>query len=457
MSMKKGNGPSRRDVIRGAGAAAALGAAGSALAGRKDTPAAPHPPRAFSRQAEVPGFGKARVVVVGGGWAGLEVARQLKKLKPELNVVLIEKRAMFFSCPLSNLWLVGKLPLDELIHSYADAARNHGYTWLHAAVVDVDREKRVVYTDEGWLTYDYLVLAPGIDYDYEHYGVPDPGEAARLRSLYPAAFKPGSEHLTLKHKLDEFESGTFVLTVPPGNYRCLPAPYERACMIAGYMKENEIKGKVVLLDVHERPPFKPDGINEAINDLYKDYIEIVRGVRVKGIDVSRRTVQTNKGDITFDDASIYPPIRGAKILERIGIAKTDEPGMFANIDPVKYHVIGDERVFVCGDARPMPFVKAGFAANYEAGHVARLITNQMDGKDMGPLQSPGMMCYVAVNADPLQSVAFKISFGMVYDPKKKDFVFRQKAQAFVNRSRSFGKANLQWGRSLFNEMFYSTL
>ena len=457
MQEKKGKGPSRRDIIRSAGAAAVLGAAAGASAAPGDMTKAPRPPRAFSRQAEVPGFGKARVVIVGGGWSGLEVARQLKKLKPELDVVLIEKRATFFSCPLSNLWLVGKLPLEELIHSYTDAARNHDYTWLHAAVVDVDRERRVIYTDEGWLTYDFLVLAPGIDYDYARYGVPDATEAARLRSMYPAAFKPGSEHITLRHKLENFEEGIFLLTVPPGNYRCLPAPYERACMIAGYMKENDIKGKVLLLDVHDEPPFKPDGINEAINDLYKDHIEIVRGVKVMGIDVSRRTLHTNKGDITFDDAAIYPPVRGAKILERIGIAKTDEPGLFAHIDPVKYHVIGDERVFVGGDARPMPFVKAGFAANYEAGHIARIITNQMDGKEMGPLQSPGMMCYVAVNADPLQSVAFKISFGMVYDRKTGGYVFRQTAQAFVNRSRAFGKANLQWGRSLFNEMFYSAL
>ncbi len=457
MNSNQENGPSRRDLIRAAGAVAVLGASGGVRAATKDKSIAPHPPRAFARQAEVPGFGKARVVVVGGGWSGLEVARQLKKLKPELDVVLIEKRAMFFSCPLSNLWLAGKLGLDELVHSYADAARNNGYTWLHAAVADIDRERRVVYTDEGWLTYDYLVLAPGIDYDYARYGVPDPGEAARLRSLYPAAFKPGSEHLTLKHKLDDFEEGVFLLTVPPGNYRCLPAPYERACMIAGYMKENDIRGKVVVLDSHESPPFKPDGINEAINSLYGDYVEIIRGVRVKGIDISRRTVQTNKGDIAFDDASIYPPIRGAKILERIGIARAGEPGMFADIDPVKYHVIGDERVFVGGDARPMPFVKAGFAANYEAGHIARIITNRMDGKELGPLQSPGMMCYVAVNADPLQSVAFKISFGMVYDRETDGYVFRQRAQAFVNRSRSFGKANLQWGRSLFNEMFYTSL
>ncbi len=451
-------GVSRRGVLLGGAAGVAAGALGGrhALAGQDKGKGAVkvRPPAAFSRQAEVPGFAKARIVVVGGGWFGLEAARQLRKLKPDVDVVLIEKRASFFSCPLSNLWLVDKLPLDALVHSYYDAARNNGYTWLHAAVVGIDRDKRVVYTDEGWLTYDYLVMGPGIDYDYAGFGVPDPGDAARLRALYPAAFQPGSEHLTLKNKLEEFDGGTFVLTAPPGNYRCLPAPYERACMIAGYLKENEIEGKVVLLDARETPGFRPDGISKAFRDLYGDYIEHVRGVEITGIDIGRKRIETSKGAIDFTDASIYPPVRGARLLELAGVAGK---GGFADIDPISYHVKGDDRVFVGGDARPMPFVKAGFAANFEAQHIARLITNHMDGKDMGPLHSPGIMCYVAVNAEPLQSIGFKISFGWVYDRKTGKPTFTQKAQAFTQRSRALGKANIQWGKGMFREMFYSSL
>ncbi len=415
------------------------------------------PPSAFARQAEVPGFhGSARVVVVGGGWSGLELARQLKALKPDLDVVLIEKRASFFSCPLSNLWLVDLLPLDVLVHSYHDAARNNRYTWLQAAVVDVDRERRVVWTDQGWLTYDWLVLAPGIDYDYAPFGVTDPGDMQRLRAHYPAAFKPGSEQLTLKRKLEGFDAGTFVLTAPPGNYRCLPAPYERACMIAAYLKENDIEGKVVLLDPRPEPGFQPDGIRKAFTDLYQGWLDYVPGTTITGIDVDRRRIETNHGVIAFADAAIYPPVRGARLLERLGLADPANHH-FATIDPITYHVPGDDRVLVAGDARPMPFVKSGFAANYEAAHIARIITGRMDGRETEPLQSPGIMCYVAVNAYPLQSIAFKISFGWVFDREQGRTVFRQKAQAFTRRSRSLGKANIRWGRGMFQEMFYTPL
>ena len=461
MARKKKTGLNRREAIKAA-SAAALGAAAGAGAGSggalgAEKPLKVRPPSAFSRQAEVPGFGGTRVVVIGGGWSGLETARQLKKNRRDLDVILIEKRASFFSCPLSNLWLVDRIPLDDLTHSYIDAAHNNDYTWLHAAVVDIDRHKRVIYTDQGWLTYDFLVVAPGIDYDYTRYGVVDPGDAARLRATYPAAFMAGSELLTLKRKLEEFDGGVFVLTAPPGNYRCLPAPYERACMIAGYMKDNDIKGRVLLLDSREHPPFHPDGIDEAIRDLYRRYVVRIGGVNITGVDIGKRRIETEMGEIVFTDAAIYPPIRGSRVLERFGIADMKDPGRFADIDPISYRVRGDERVFVGGDARPMPFIKAGIAANYEAGHIARVITSQMEGKDLSPLSSPGLMCYVAVNARPLQSVAFKISFGWVYDRGTGEKRFMQKAQAFPKRSRSLGKANIQWGRGMFQEMFYNSL
>jgi NADPH-dependent 2,4-dienoyl-CoA reductase/sulfur reductase-like enzyme len=415
------------------------------------------PPSAFARQAEVPGFrGSARVVVVGGGWSGLEIARQLRALRPDLEVVLVEKRSMFFSCPLSNLWLVDRLSMDVLTHSYQDAARSNGYAWLHAAVVDVDFERRVVWTDEGWLTYDWLVIAPGIDYDYAPFGVVDPGEVQRLKAHYPAAFKPGSEHLTLKRKLEAFDAGTFVLTAPPGNYRCLPAPYERACMIAAYFRENDIEGRVVLLDPRPEPGFEPDGIRKAFRDLYEGWLEYVPGTQITGIDVDRRRIETSRGAIEFADAAIYPPVRGARLLERLGISDPDNHH-FAAIDPVTYHVKGMDRVLVCGDARPMPFVKAGFAANFEASHIARIVTGRMEGRDVEPLKSPGIMCYVAVNAYPLQSIAFKITFGWELDPESGKTRFVQKAQAFPRRSRSLGKANIRWGKGMFQEMFYTPL
>ena len=124
-------------------------------------------------KAELPPKRGLRAVVVGGGWGGLTIAKHLKLRTPEMEVVLIERRSLFMSCPISNLWLAGLVDFDFITHSFVDASRNNNYIFFHATVLDVDREKRIVYTEKGYMEYDYLVLSPGIDYDYAAIGVHD--------------------------------------------------------------------------------------------------------------------------------------------------------------------------------------------------------------------------------------------------------------------------------------------
>ncbi len=220
-----------------------------------------------------------RVVVIGGGWSGLTIAKYLKSENPNFDVVLIDKRDHFMSCPMSNLWLADVVDLSFLIHSYLDAAKQNQYLFLNATVLDMDREQRIIDTDQGRIRYDYAVIAPGIDYHYlyaviapgidYHYpgiGVDDPADQWHLKTHYPAGFMPGSEHLSLKKKLENFKGGLFLLTVPSGNYRCLPAPYERACMMASYFKRNKIKGKILLLDMNQDITIKKEGFH-----LYHSY------------------------------------------------------------------------------------------------------------------------------------------------------------------------------------------
>ncbi|MEJ2468718.1 MAG: FAD/NAD(P)-binding oxidoreductase, partial [Campylobacterales bacterium] len=232
---------SRRDALKLGGAFAASLAATSAAA------AAAPKAKKTADTAPIPKAKGPRVVVVGGGWSGLSVAKYAKLFAPSADVVLVEQKDVFISCPVSNMWLVDKVELDFITHDYLQAARNNNYTYFHAAATGVDKKNRVLHTSNGDIAYDHLVLAPGIDYDYSFW-TDDPILERRLRQEYPAAFKPGSEHMTLKHKIKNFKGGTFLMTVPAGNYRCLPAPYERACLIADYFKHNTINGKVLLLD-----------------------------------------------------------------------------------------------------------------------------------------------------------------------------------------------------------------
>ncbi|MCK9455045.1 FAD/NAD(P)-binding oxidoreductase, partial [Sulfurimonas sp.] len=221
---------SRREIL----ALSGLALASSTLSGNTDSNSKTKTQAAKSLtdyKAPLHETKKPRVVVVGGGWSGLAIAKYTKIFAPNTDVVLVEQRHQFISCPVSNLWLVDKVKLEYLTHDYLQAARKNNYIYFHATAVDLDKENQILKTSNGDIKYDYLVFSPGIDYDYSRW-TKDIAFENRLRQEYPAGFIPGSEHITLKNKVLNFKGGNFIITVPSGNYRCLPAPYERACVLA---------------------------------------------------------------------------------------------------------------------------------------------------------------------------------------------------------------------------------
>jgi len=192
--------------------------------------------------APLPDKKKSRVVIVGGGWSGLSIAKNLNHFSPNAEVILVEHKDRFVSCPMSNLWLVDRVSSDFLTYDYLKAAREYNYTFFQASATGMDKSNNILHTTRGDIPYDYIVFAPGIDYDYSF--ITDDVELEnRLRQEYPAGFKP-SEHLTLKNKIHNFKEGNFIMTVPAGNFRCLPAPYERACLVADFFKSKKLNAKV---------------------------------------------------------------------------------------------------------------------------------------------------------------------------------------------------------------------
>ncbi|NIP74052.1 MAG: NAD(P)/FAD-dependent oxidoreductase [Gammaproteobacteria bacterium] len=443
----------RRDFLKFSGlaaaGAAAGGCAGAGTSARARGGASPGS-AVLTRKAELPEAGGRRVVVVGGGWSGLTIAKYLRKNHSGLDVVLVERREIFMSCPISNLWLADLVDLEFLTHSYVDAARNNGYLFFNAMVVDVDRDARRVFTNLGYVDYDYVILAPGIDYNYASIGVEDPESIHALKTHYPAAFIPGSEHLSLKNKLADFEGGEFVLTVPSGNYRCLPGPYERACMVASVLKREKIPGKVVLLDANPDITIKADGFHAAFDELYKGYLDYRPSTRITGVDVAGRRVQTEFEEIPFRDAAIYPSIRASTLVETLGLVNPQSLQMEADIDPFFYNIKGDERVYVAGDARPMPYSKSGNTANSEGKFVAHVVASRADGKDPGEWRSPQTICYSMVNADPKEAIMVDAHYA--YNREKKAFGFHD-VKLDQERNTAKGFATLEWARGLYRDMF----
>ena len=172
-------------------------------------------------------------------------------------------------------------------YRFEDAAKLGEYLYFNAEVTELDRAKQRIETDKGWIDYDILVLAPGVEYDYASIGVNDAKTKAYLNENFPAGFVSINEQQAIIKQLERFKSGLFVLTAPQGIYRCAASPYERACLIAGFFKRKNIKGKVVLIDPRDKPAVNDEGFLSAFDELYGDTIEYLNSTMVEGIDPHR--------------------------------------------------------------------------------------------------------------------------------------------------------------------------
>ncbi len=350
--------------------------------------------------------GKGRVVIVGGGWGGLAAARQLRQLAPALEVVLLERNAEFRSLPLSNRWLVGLAGNTPLVFDYAATAGRHGYRFLRAEVIAIDRTRRQVVTRDETLDYDWLVLAAGIREDFTGWFGDDVAATRHTQQHFGSAFTGGDELLRLKARLENFTGGDLVMTIPPMPYRCPPAPYERAVMLAWWLKEKRIKGRLLVLD-----PNQPAlAFDRVFRDSYSEQISYFPQARINTLDPYKKRLTTDFETIDFADAILAPPQQAADIAWQAGLVGHGKDGKasgWAAQDPVHLHVPGDERVFLVGDlvdkASPLFgfYPKTGQIAARQGAIAAQEIAARAAG--LAPGQSlPSSSCYVVRRVSPLE-------------------------------------------------------
>ncbi len=451
---------SRRDLLKASG----IGAAALALGGVSATSAsAAENPAAATELLPKPT--SKRVVIVGGGWGGLTAARYIKKEAPEAEVVVLEKKDVFVSCPISNEWLAGEIPLDFLTRDYYSAAQAFGYKVFQTTVTDIDRTGRTVKTTTGSIGYDFLLLSPGIAYDYTKWFGNDTQKAERCRQECPPALMSGSEHVALKKMLEDFEGGNFVISVPDGPYRCPPAPYERAAMVAHYMKKNGIEGKVILLDPKAKPAPKGPGFLAAYKELYPDIVEYRPSSLVKTVDLDKKEVvvtvthpddRTEEVRVPYAAANLMPVNKASEIVAMAGVS-TGKAGWGMMNSPT-FQSKADERVFVIGDAvGGYPYPKSGAIANSQGRIVATHIAGLIQGRPaLANMTLPDNICYSMVNGEEAISIGVTFSLMDDKDVNGNDIkVIKPKMTENNTRSTALGKTTHEWYKGMMRDIFGS--
>lgn len=358
--------------------------------------------------------GGGRVVVIGGGWGGLSAASHLCRLASEIDVVLVDRQSAFTSFALSNRWLVDHGTSTLVRYDYAAIAANWGYRFVQASVDSIDRAQRTVHTASGRLPYDWLVLAPGIRENFAAWQVDDPQAVAELRRRHSGAMLNAADLPALKKRLAGFKGGDLLMTIPPAPYRCPPAPYERAMLIAWWLKTQKIPGKLVIIDPNPlMPAFK-----SILLDRFKAQITYLDHAQVRQIDPARKTVMTDIDEIRFDEALLCPPQEAAELLWQAGLIRRDEGGRatgWADQGGLDFRSVADERVFVIGDAAGLAsplfghYPKTGHVANRMGAIVARQIAAGATGKTF-PALLPESVCHVVSSVDPLEYIRLEASY-----------------------------------------------
>src|SRR6516165_2274415 len=259
----------------------------------------------------------ARIVVIGGGFGGAACARALRKINPKLQVTLVEPNRTFTACPFSNEVIAGLRSLEAQQFGYERIATD-GLTVIAQAATKIDPQARTVGLADGTpLAYDRLVLAPGIDMNFE--ALPGYDEAASAKM--PHAWKAGEQTMLLRRQIEAMDDGgVVVIAVPANPSRCPPAPYERASLIAHYLKSKKPCSKVLILDAKDSFP-QQRLFENAWKEFYGDMIERIslsQGGRVTSVDPRTNGIVTEFGNYTAHVANVIPPQKAGRIAEIVG-------------------------------------------------------------------------------------------------------------------------------------------
>lgn len=328
------------------------------------------------------GHGKPRVVVIGGGAGGATAARYIAKdSKGEIDVTLVEPTRTYYTCFFSNLYLGGFKSLNDIAHSYGTLASEYGINVVHDWAVGVDRgAKTVTLAGGAMLTYDKLILSPGIDFIEGSV----PGWDLSAQNKMPHAYKAGSQTELLKAQLQAMpEGGVFAMVAPPNPFRCPPGPYERISMIAYMLKQTNPTAKIIVSD--PKPKFSKQGLfEEGWQNHYPGMIERIDpdfGAENTSVNVDDMTVDIDGEVVNADVVNVIPAQKAGRIAEIAGV--TD--GNWAPVNPEDMSTKADPDVYVLGDASQqgdMP--KSGFSANSQAKVCANAVRGALTGSRVFP-------------------------------------------------------------------------
>ena len=359
----------------------------------------------FSGQARA-NLQKAEILVIGGGYGGATAAKYLRLFSNNTaKVTLIEPNASFVSCPLSNLVIGGSRKLAELTSPYDNLSKRHGIKIIQDSVASIDPDKKTVKLASGkTLPYDKVIVSPGVTLMMNSIeGLVQANQAG----ITLQAWKAGAETVALHKQLASMrDGGTFAISIPEAPYRCPPGPYERACQVASYFKQNKPKSKVLILDANQDVTSKGALFKKVWAEQYTGMIEYLPKHNVTAVDAKTKTIKFEiQDDLKADVLNLLPAMSAGDIAVKTGLANSN--GRWVNVNFINFESTAQKDIHVLGDSIQVAFAmpKSGHMANQHAKVAAAAIVAELSGWEMNPAPVLTNTCYSFVNAQEVVHVA----------------------------------------------------
>ncbi len=399
----------------------------------------------------------AKVVIIGGGPGGATVANRLRASDPALDITLIEPKDAYTTCFYSNLYIGGFRSFASITHSY-EGLRKNGIKIVSDIATGVDTAAKTVTLAKGGsaVPYDRLVIAPGIDVKFDSIE----GYSQQAAEVMPHAWQGGQQTFLLKEKLLAMsDGGLVVMAVPPNPYRCPPGPYERACMIAHFLKTRKPKSKLIIFDA-KTTISKQAVFEEAFAEYYKDIVELnltneIDDYAVVRVDAATGEVVTKAGrKERAAVANIIPAQKAGAIAATAGCTDGDwcpvNPENFASTKAKDVYVLGDAAI-----AADMP--KSAFTASSQASVVAADIAADLAQRPRTPGKYRNT-CWSMV------APGNSAKIGADYVPAQKDGkAFLEASGSFVSKAGETADQRLEtfnesagWYEAFVADMFAKT-
>ncbi|WML89668.1 FAD-dependent oxidoreductase [Thiothrix lacustris] len=381
---------------------------------------------------------RPHVVVIGGGFAGATAAKYLRYWSTAVDVTLVEPNTTYYSPILSNLVLNNQRNLSQISFNYNTLASKYGIKVVNDWVDSVNAPNQTINLRGGsTLAYDRLIIAPGIQF------MDVPGLDS---SKVPHAWQAGAQTTLLQQQLAAMPAGgTFVMTIPAAPYRCPPGPYERACVVADWLRTNKPGSNVIVLDANPKITVEEATFSTAFAEYGVQYVP---NAALSGVDSDQKVAHTSAGDFKADVLNVIPPQSAGAIIHATGLANVG--ARWAGVNPLSYESTAVPNIHIIGDSQGTGQPKAGHIANAEAKVCADAVLRLLSGGQPFAAPMTNSACYSPISSTTASWLTAVYAYEQASGTMK--LVPESFGASDVPTTKNYSRM-FDWTTNLFNDTF----